>query len=106
MAKTNGAHNNKSEAIRAALAENPQATSRTIVKQLAETGLKVAPTLVYYVKSKQKHAKRQKKRTDAAALSARINVNNPVNLVVRVKAIAREVGGIKTLKQLVDLLAE
>jgi hypothetical protein len=32
--------------------------------------------------------------------------SNPVELVLRVKDLAREVGGIKHLKQLVDLLAE
>jgi len=31
---------------------------------------------------------------------------NPVELVLRVKDMAREVGGIRNLKQLVDLLAE
>ena len=34
------------------------------------------------------------------------SVKNPVELVLRVKELAREVGGIGQLKQLVDLLAE
>lgn len=33
-------------------------------------------------------------------------MKNPVELVLRVKDLAREVGGINQLKQLVDLLAE
>lgn len=108
MLKTNSdsKHDNRSEAIREMLAQDPKAASRTIVKQLAEKGIKVTPTLVYYVKSKQNQAKRQKKRTDAAAMSQRMTANNPVELVIRIKSLAREVGGMKTLKQLVDLLAD
>jgi hypothetical protein len=34
------------------------------------------------------------------------SVKNPVEIVALVKKIADEVGGIKNLKQLVDLLAE
>ena len=37
---------------------------------------------------------------------AKIKVKNPVELVMRVKQLAREVGGIRNLKQLVDLLAD
>lgn len=97
---------NKSEAVREALAQNPKAKSKEVVAQLAARGLKVDPTLVYYVRSKQKQAQRQQKRERVAA-SSRLNaVGNPVELVLRVKQLAREVGGIRNLKQLVDLLAE
>jgi hypothetical protein len=112
MAKTkttdsgNGAPDNKSEAIRAVLGQHPKASSKEIVGILGERGLSVAPTLVYYVKSKLKHAQRRKKRADVAEMSARTTVKNPVELVLRVKEMAREVGGMKSLKQLVDLLAE
>jgi hypothetical protein len=96
----NGKSVNKSEAVREALAANPKAGSREIIAKLAEKGVRVAPTLVYYVKSKQNQARRRAKRAKVAASG------NPVELVLRVKDIAREVGGIKHLKQLVDLLAE
>jgi hypothetical protein len=99
-ASGNGKPTNKSEAVREALAENPKAGSREIIAKLAEKGVKVAPTLVYYVKSKQNQARRRAKRAKVVA------TGNPVELVLRVKDIAREVGGIKNLKQLVDLLAE
>ncbi len=109
MAKTKakvGEKANKSGAIRDALVQNPKATSKDIVTLLGEKGVNVTPTLVYYIKSKQMQANRKKRRTDAAAMSESIKVKNPVELVMRVKQLAREVGGIRNLKQLVDLLAE
>jgi hypothetical protein len=35
-----------------------------------------------------------------------MGVSNPVEVVLKVKALAREIGGIRNLKQLVDALAE
>jgi hypothetical protein len=102
----NGQGGNKSEAIRQALTENPKAKSKEIISLLAAKGVKVAPTLVYYVKSKQKLAKRRQKRERVAAASRSTATHNPVELVIRVKDLAREVGGIGNLKMLVDLLAD
>ena len=102
----NGSSANRSEAVREALAQNPKATSREIISQLAAKGVKVAPTLVYYVKSKQNQARRKAKRARVAEASRGTAVGNPVEVVLRVKDLAREVGGIRNLKQLVDLLAE
>jgi len=102
----NGKRDSKSEAIREALAQSPRATSKEIIEQLAGKGLKVAPTLVYYVKSKQNHARRRQKRERIAAASRATSSTNPVEVVLRVKDLAREVGGIGNLKMLVDLLAD
>jgi hypothetical protein len=104
--ESNGDGVNKSEAIREALAEHPQAGPKDIVAGLAAKGIKVSPTLVYYIKSRAKHAKRQQKRARVAAASAGTGTGNPVEVVLRVKDLAREVGGIGNLKMLVDLLAE
>lgn len=97
---------NKSEAIREALAANPDANPKEIVKLLGEKGIKVAPTLVYYIRSKGKQAARKAKRARVAAQSERTAERNPVETVMRVKELARGMGGIKNLKMLVDLLAE
>ena len=97
---------NKSEAIREALAQDPKAGPKEIVTRLAEKGVRVAPTLVYYIKSKSKQAQRKQKRERVAAASAKTAHGNPVEVVLRVKDLAREVGGIRNLKLLVDLLAE
>lgn len=56
--------------------------------------------------SKSKHAKRKEKRARVAAASEATLARNPVEVVARVKALARDVGGIKNLKMLVDLLVE
>ena len=110
MAKSKAAGNgkpvNKSEAVREALAQYPKATSKEVIARLAERGVKVAPTLVYYVKSKQNQARRRAKRARVAEESRRTATGNPVELVLRVKDLAREAGGIQNLKLLVDLLAE
>lgn len=62
--------------------------------------------MIYMQKSKMLRAKRRKKRAASSDMAQRISSKNPVELVVRVKQLADEVGGIKNLKQLVDLLAE
>src|SRR3954462_6625778 len=102
----NGDGVNKSDAIREALAQNPKAGPKDIVTLLAGRGIKVAPSLVYFIKSKAKHAKLKQKRARVAAATKGTGAPNPVELVLRVKDIAREVGGIQNLKMLVDLLAD
>jgi hypothetical protein len=102
----NGDGVNKSEAIRTALAQNPKAGPKDIVALLAGRGIKVAPSLVYFIKSKAKHVKRKQRRARVAAASEKMATANPVELVLRVKDLAREVGGIQNLKMLVDLLAD
>jgi hypothetical protein len=102
----NGKPGNRSEAIREALAQSPRAGSKEIIAQLAAKGIKVSPTLVYYVRSKQHQAKRRQKRERVAETSRKTATGDPVALVLRVKGLAREVGGIGNLKQLVDVLAE
>lgn len=97
---------NKSKAIREVLAADPKADSKSIITQLADKGVKVSPTMVYYVRSKLKQARQKEKRNRVAESSRQTGAKNPVEIVLRVKDLAREVGGIGHLKQLVDLLAE
>ena len=105
-ASESGTPMNKSQAVRDFLAGNPTADTKAVVAGLAEKGVKVAPTLVYFIKSKQRQARRRAKRDRAAESSRQLGSKNPVVVVLRVKDLAREVGGIKNLKMLVDLLAE
>jgi hypothetical protein len=105
VAKSDGKVN-KSQAIRDLFAQDSRMESKAVIERLAQQGLKVSPTMVYYVRSKLKHAARKDKRERVAASSRATAVKNPVELVLRVKDLAREVGGIRQLKQLVDLLAE
>jgi hypothetical protein len=105
-ASENGTPVNKSQAVRDFLAGQPDADTKAVVAGLAEKGVKVAPTLVYFIKSKQRQAKRRAKRAKVAESSRQTGSKNPVEVVLRVKDLAREVGGIKNLKMLVDLLAD
>src|SRR3954464_5721612 len=117
----NGTPINKSQAIRDFLTGNPAADTKAVVAGLAEKGVKVAPTLVYFIKSKRRQAdrrgqagpggragppNRRAKRGRVAESSRQTGSRNPVEVVLRVKDLAREVGGIKNLKLLVDLLAD
>jgi hypothetical protein len=108
MSKSNAAGKpaNRSEAVREALAQNPAAGSKEVINLLATKGVKVSPTLVYYVRSKQNQARRRARRAEVAAESRRTATTDPVELVMRVKQLAAEVGGLRNLKLLVDLLAE
>jgi hypothetical protein len=103
---TDGKQTNRSEAVREALAQSPKAGSKEIITNLAARGIKVSTTLVYYVKSKQNQARRRARRAEVAATSKRTATTDPVELVMRVKQLAGEVGGLRNLKMLVDLLAE
>lgn len=97
---------NKSEAIREMIAQHPKAQSREIVSFLGEKGVKVQPSLVYYIKSKQNKQRRRQKREKVAETSERTGAADPVALVLKVKSLAREAGGIMNLQQLVDALAD
>jgi len=112
MAKTarngqgSGSPPNKSEAIREALAQNPAAKVKDIVAMLGTQGIKVQPSLVYMVKNRQQRQRKRARRERANAASRRTGTPNPIELVLKTKALAEEAGGIKNLKMLVDLLAE
>jgi hypothetical protein len=97
---------NKSQAIREYFSSNPNASTKTVIAALAQKGQKVSPPLVYFIKSKLNRAGRKAKRERVAESSRNSGAANPVEIVLRVKDLAREVGGVKNLKQLVDLLAE
>ncbi len=97
---------NKSAAIRQAISQNPKAKSKEIVNYLASKGIKVAPTLVYYIRNRAKHAQQVQKRQRLVESSRSTGSADPVNLILRVKELSRDAGGIQLLKKLVDVLAE
>jgi hypothetical protein len=94
---------NKSAAIRDMITQNPKAKASEIISLLADKGIKVRPHLVYLVKGKMKRIKRRGKRQRVIAMARN---GNPVELILKVKELARDAGGIGSLKQLVDVLAE
>jgi hypothetical protein len=49
---------------------------------------------------------RRQKREQAAAFSRNAGVHNPAMAVTKVRELARDLGGMAILKQLVDVLSE
>jgi hypothetical protein len=106
---------NKSQAIRNLLKENPKIKANEAVTTLAEKGVKVTGSLFYIVKGKalgrkSRRRKNQKKAIEVAtAASGNGHVVSKVDAlatILKLKKFAAEVGGLRTLKKLVDALSE
>jgi formiminotetrahydrofolate cyclodeaminase len=97
---------NKSAEIRAILEKNPKAKARDVISSLAEKGIRVSYNLVYLAKAKRGAKRRKQRRQKAVASANSAGIANPVQLILRVKGLADEAGGIRNLKQLVDVLAD
>jgi hypothetical protein len=97
---------NKSAAVRAILDRNPKTPVKEIVSTLAAQGVTVSANYAYMLKSKAKARRRVAMRQKALAVSAGIPAADPVALVREVRQLAARAGGLRPLKQLVDVLAE
>ena len=97
---------NKSEEIRQALKANPSAKAREIVALLAEKGIQVAASQIYFVKGTLK-GRNGRKKDAAPPSSSNGSVNGDVvATILKVKGLATELGGFKKLQTLVELLSE
>jgi hypothetical protein len=105
-AHPNGDGTNKADMVREILAHNPKATVKEVQKMMAERGLTVSENHVYFIRSKLRDQKNRRKRAAAAETTRATGMPNPATAVSKVKALARELGGLRNLKQLVDVLAE
>jgi hypothetical protein len=101
---------NKSEEIRQLLKANPEMGEKEAAAKLAEKGIKVSGNLFYFVKGQMKGRKAQKKKVQltvtAVAESTHVSRSDAVSTIRKVKSWANEVGGMKTLKALVEALSE
>jgi hypothetical protein len=109
MAKqSNGA--SKSEQIRQLLKASPEIKAHEAVAKLAEKGVKISGNLFYYVKGQMKGRKARRKKAQRAvtkvAESTHVTRVDAVTTIRKVKSLANEVGGMKTLKALVEALSE
>ncbi len=101
---------NKSAAVRDILTQNPDTPVKDIMDQMASKGMKVTPNLVYFLRAKMRAGKRKKARQKAvAALSSGNGAShggssNAVEVVWKLKLLAGEVGGLKKLKELTEIL--
>ncbi len=94
----------KSQAIRDLLTASPNMPVKEVVAYLADKGMTVTANLAYLIKSKMKMKKRQQVRKRVAKVMA-ANAD-PVATVLKVKALAHEVGGLIKLKALVEALGD
>lgn len=94
----------KSEEVRRLLRENPKIPVKDVVSALGDRGISVTANLVYFVKGKMKgRRQRAKKVVDAVAVAT--GNSDPIKTILKVKALADEMGGVKKLKALVDVIA-
>ncbi len=100
--KSDGKGVTQSSAIRDYLAQHPHAPSKEVVANLATKGIKVRPSSVYFIKGKLK----QQQRKELGNSMAEAGMANPVDLILNVRKLAQEAGGMTQLKKLVDALAE
>src|SRR5688500_12860594 len=102
MAKRKNGEVNKSAEIRNVLSQNPKTPVKEVISGLGARGIDVLPSLVYFIKGRMK---RQRRRQIGRTM-AKAGIANPVDLILKVRVLAGEAGGMSKLKQLVDALAE
>jgi hypothetical protein len=109
MAKKNSGVN-KSDEIRKLLSANPEIGPKDAVAKLAEKGIEISTGLFYFVKGHVKGRKARKKRAQKAVTKvsefSHVSRTDAVTTILKVKAWAREVGGMQNLKALVEALCE
>ena len=110
VAKPNGGIS-RSEHIRQVLTTNPNMKPKDVVATLAEQGIEVKTGLVSLVKGKMKGRQHRKEKVrkmvaKVAATTGTTGHHDAVSLILKVKRLASEVGGIAHLKALVDALSE
>ena len=101
----------KSQLIRDYIVAHPQKSLSEVVADFAERGIPVSKNLVYVVKSKMRAKKHREAKQEAAEAVAATPTAAPgsadvVTTIKKIKSLASETGGMKTLKALVDALAE
>jgi hypothetical protein len=101
---------NKFEAIRNLLKENPTISAKEAIDALAAKGITVKQNLFYLVKGKMigRNGRRRKATTKAVpvASSAPAKHSNALVAIRKVKDLSNEVGGLRTLKAIIDVLSE
>jgi hypothetical protein len=106
--KKNGV--NKSEAIRQLLKASPELSAQEAVAALAAKGIEVSDNLVYFIKGKIKGRKGRKKKAQQVVAKVAETNNVPKSdalaTILKVKALATDVGGLKKLKALVEALSD
>jgi hypothetical protein len=107
VAKKPNGEINRSAAIRDLYTENPEIKAKQVIATLAAKGIEVSENLVYLVKGKMKGEKNRRRKVNRNAANVAKASGNlyAVATIIKVKKLAAEVGGLDTLKALVDALS-
>ena len=101
---------NRSQAIRDLLKEKPDIKANDAVTALAEKGITIKTSLFYIVKGKVAGSKKRRRKNTKAAVkivAASTSGNgDALGVILKIKKLAAELGGIGALKSLVDVLSE
>jgi hypothetical protein len=97
-----------SQHVRDVLSEYPELKAPEIISLLAKQGVTAKPALVYYVNARFRRKKRRQGRQKVAMVMSGASRNgslDAVAVIVKVKGLATEVGGMSKLKALVEALS-
>jgi hypothetical protein len=113
--KSNGDKVNRSAAIRDLFKAKPDITASEAIAALAAKGIKISDHLYYKVKGKMAGRKRRRRKAHRKAMGIVVAAgttevpivkSDALATIRKVKAVAGEVGGLRTLKGIVDALSE
>ena len=85
---------------------NPDTPLKEITSTLAKQGVKVSDNLIYSLKSQMKNKKQKAKKATVLTNGKTTGITNPVEMIREIKTLAGRAGGFRTLKEIVDVLAE
>jgi hypothetical protein len=102
---------NKSEAIRDLLKTNPKISGKDAIDALAAKGIEVKNSLFYLVKGKTLGGRRRRRTAAkngqvAQSSTTAAKQNDTVATIRKVQQLGNDVGGIKVLKKIIDVLSE
>ena len=97
---------NKSQLIREAFAKNPAIKVKDLVADFATRGIDVQPNLAYLIKAKLKGARRRRRVKNATGVAVASGSSDALATIQKVKKLAVEVGGLRTLRALVEALSD
>lgn len=106
---------NKSARLRELLRENPKISFNDASTRLEGEGIDIKSSLFYFVKGKVvgRRGRRRKMRRDVAtvlgangAATASAGAGDALATIKKIKGLAAEVGGLKKLRALVEVLSE
>ncbi len=101
---------NKSEQIRQMLRANPKVSAKEVKDSLEAKGIPISDKLFYLVKGKMlgKRSRKRKARKMVAQVAESTGTGSAdaLSTILKLKALANQVGGLRKLKALVDALTE